>query len=86
MARMPSNDDALPTMADHADALHPLHTQPDRQMAPAENARQLSNRAAANPKIDKGLKDAAAGQALVATWNQMTDVSNAKAKMRERGY
>lgn len=24
----------LPTMNDHADAVHPLHTQPDRQMDP----------------------------------------------------
>lgn len=78
MARMPSNDDALPTMADHADALHPLHTQPDRQMAPAEAARQAAAAPGATP-ADKG-------KALMSTWGQMASVSNAKAKMRERGY
>lgn len=76
----------LPTMNDHADAVHPLHTQPDRQMDPALQARQAAASAAANPGVSKFDKDRASGDSFIKNWNQQTTAYNAKAKMRERGY
>lgn len=66
----------LPTMHDHADELHPLTTQPDRQMDPARAA------AAAEPAP----AGQTSGKAFMEKWKQVSSVDAAKAKMRERGY